>query len=180
MLNTINIALFGGTQTVTLDPTKQLLLALNTWALSAASDRLDSGVRFNVYQCHIRADSQLNERGFDLCFLLGQQGHPESPELTKAEDEIRHALHDSGLDYQVLYGSSKEQLAAIVNAVASLLKTGQPANSSTRPVCEDSRDVDRKAGRSWVHTCERCSDPHSERSLLSSLVALRAGSASAI
>ena len=179
MLNTINIALFGGTQAITLGLTKQLLLALNTRALAAASDRLDSGVRFNVYQSHIRADNQLTERGFDLCFLLGQQGHPESPELTKAEDKIRQALNDSGLDYQVLYGSSQEQLDTIVKAVASLLKTRQPANSSIRPVCEDSRDVEREAGRSWVHTCERCSDPHSERSLLSSLIALRAGSASA-
>ena len=178
-MNTINIALFGGTQAITLDSTTQLRLALDTWALAASSNRLDPGVYFNVYQPHIRADNQLTGRSFNLCFLLGQHGNPESPELTKAEDEIRHALNDSGLDYHVLYGSSKEQLATIVNAVTSLVKAGQTAKPSTRPIGEDSRDVEREAGCSWAHTCERCSDPHSERSLLSGLIALRARSASA-
>ena len=125
------------------------------------------------------ADNQIPERGFDLCFLLGQQGQPDSSEFTKAEDKIRHALNDSGLDYQVLYGSSEYQLATIVNAVASLVKAGQAASASTRPVCNASRNIEREAGRLWAHTCERCSDPHSERSLLSGLAALRAQSASA-
>lgn len=179
MLNTISIALYGGTQAITLDWTAQLRLTLDTWALAVTPDRLDPGACFNVYQPPIPADNQIPERGFDLCFLLGQQGQPDSSEFTKAEDKIRHALNDSGLDYQVLYGSSEYQLATIVNAVASLVKAGQAASASTRPVCNASRNIEREAGRLWAHTCERCSDPHSERSLLSGLAALRAQSASA-
>ena len=181
MLKALNIALFGVTQAGFLDLTMQLQLALDTktLALTETPDGVEAVVCCNVYQPLIPADGQLMERDFQLCFLPAQQTHPQVSDLTHADDHIRQTLHDSGLPYQVLYGSYKDQLATIVNTVTCLIKKGRFANLSTHPVCEDSRSVEHPVGRSWVHSCERCGDPPSERSLLSSLLALRARSSSA-
>ena len=121
--------------------------------------------------------------GFYLVFLAGI----EAPELPKPpgmpflapckmvpypvsaqeaiDHSIRAALARAGVSYRVLYGTTSERLAHVLQAVESL----QPPARKPRRVANPGG----LKNQPWVWMCEKCSDPQCEHRLLTALLAQR-------
>ena len=101
----------------------------------------------------------------DLTLLMGLNTACEHARL--ADQRIRTALLEQGIDYQVLYGTAQERLVQAIALVEA--RGGKPAANTARPGL-----ATRNASRPWLWACDKCSDPQCEHKLLTDLLARRA------
>ena len=90
-----------------------------------------------------------------------------------ADASIRSALAEAGVPYLVLYGRPEERLAQACAAIGHLLQpaqAGRPASQNDQP------DQLPGSHRPWVWSCDKCSDPQCEHTLLTRLLARRSSS----
>ena len=102
----------------------------------------------------------------DLILLMGL-GCQQSPGITALDQAIRLTLAQTGSAFEVLYGTTQARLAQALHALDKrLVKTSAAALSPRDPVEANPKP--------WLWSCDKCSDPQCEHTLLSQLLAQRA------
>lgn len=153
---------------------------------SALAGGLNSAARAGGWQVAITLGPSLPMLpaalpGYKLVLLTGLQNPPDSPHDPRqdaacqrmqaaADASIRSALAGAGTPYQVLYGRPEERLAQACAAIERLLQPAQPRKPASP---EDPPGQQPDSRRSWIWSCDKCSDPQCEHMLLTRLLARR-------
>lgn len=92
--------------------------------------------------------------GYDATLVLGLD-LPSAAAASPADAQLRAALQQAGVPYQVVYGLGPQRLESARSALAA------------RGIGAARQDP--AAGRKWNWLCERCSDPECEHALFRGL-----------
>ena len=93
----------------------------------------------------------------------------ERPAQEAADAQLRSALQDAGVSYQVVYGLGEKR---IENALLAIEKIASSAYPSSARATFGSKSND-PATRLRALNCEKCSDPECEHRLFTALAGLR-------
>ncbi len=114
---------------------------------------------------------------FDLILLVGldasgfQHASIDSQDaLQLADTELRLALVQSAVEFQVIYGTGKQRLGHALRAIDRLqAKTARTLSGNREPEKSQTAQTAQPA-KPWVWPCEKCSDSECEHQLFRRLL----------
>ncbi|QNP48089.1 hypothetical protein [Diaphorobacter aerolatus] len=116
----------------------------------------------------LRAELETAPTRPHLCLLVPSSAR----DAIASELQLRNALAEAAMGYQVLYGSSlADCVASAANAVALTAKAVLPSIDRACFVVSDTGKPLHPRMRSW--NCEKCSDPDCEHRLFTDLLGAR-------
>ena len=114
---------------------------------------------------------------FDLILLVGldasgfQQASANSQDaLQMADAELRLALVQSAVEFQVIYGTAEQRLGHALRAIDRLqAKTAQTLSGNREPE-KSKTEQTAQPTKPWVWPCDKCSDSECEHQLFRRLL----------
>lgn len=114
--------------------------------------------------CVVMDDPVVRPTPCELVLLMGLS--TQLPAAIAADQLIRQSLAQSGIRYEVLYGTTQERLTQALQLIETRL--AKPPSPSTPRVQVEPQQ------KPWVWLCDKCSDSQCEHTLLTQLLAQRA------
>ena len=114
---------------------------------------------------------------YDSMLIMGLDA--PLPSTIAADQSIRLALARTGAAYEVLYGTTQERLAQVLQMVEVKVKLVRPLaqplmQPATAVTSQNFQTEPAPAHKPWVWLCDKCSDAQCEHKLLTQLLTQRA------